>query len=65
MFPHLKTALQRVENPVAQINTLQEVYVLSQPVQRTVTCREWRYQRLHIYNYDVDLLNMSRAMLET
>jgi len=26
---------------------------------------EWRYQRLHIYNYDVDLLMMSRAMLET
>jgi len=27
----------------------------------------WRYQRLHIYeyNYDVDLLKMSRVMLET
>ena len=25
----------------------------------------WRYQRLHIYNYDVDLLKMSRLMLET
>ena len=24
-----------------------------------------RYQRLHIYNYDVDLLKMSRVMLET
>jgi len=24
-------------------------------------CREWRYQRLHIYSYDVDLLKMSRA----
>jgi len=23
------------------------------------------YQRLHIYNYDVDLLKMSRVMLET
>jgi len=34
-------------------------------VHRTVTCREWRYQRLHIYNYDVDLLKMSRAMLGT
>jgi len=30
-----------------------------------VTCTEWRYQRLHIYNYDVDLLKMSRVMLET
>jgi hypothetical protein len=39
--------------------------LLSQPVHRTVTCRQWRYQRLHIYNYDVDLLKMSRAMLET
>jgi hypothetical protein len=29
------------------------------------TCREWRYQRLHVYSYDVDLLNMSRVMLET
>jgi hypothetical protein len=37
----------------------------SQPVHRTVTCREWRYQRLHIYNYDLELLKMSRAMLET
>jgi len=39
----------------------------NQPVHRTVPCREWRYQRLHIYvyNYDVDLLQMSRAMLET
>jgi len=27
-------------------------------------CREWRYQRLHIYNYDVDHLKMSRVMLE-
>jgi hypothetical protein len=27
--------------------------------------RERRYQRLHIYNYAVDLLKMSRAMLET
>jgi len=26
---------------------------------------DWRYQRLHIYNYDVDLLKMSRVMLET
>jgi len=26
---------------------------------------EWRYQRLHIYNYDADLLKMSRAMLKT
>jgi hypothetical protein len=26
---------------------------------------EWRYQRLHIYNYDVHLLMMSRAMFET
>ena len=26
---------------------------------------KWRYQRLHIYNYDVDLLKMSRVMLET
>jgi hypothetical protein len=25
---------------------------------------EWRYQRLHIYNYDVYLLKMSRVMLE-
>jgi hypothetical protein len=24
-----------------------------------------RYQRLHIYNYEVDLLKMSRVMLET
>jgi len=39
--------------------------VLSQPVHRTLTCRQLRYQRLHIYNYDVDLLKMSRAMLET
>jgi hypothetical protein len=23
------------------------------------------YQRLHIYNYDVDLLKMSRVMIET
>ena len=42
-----------------------EKEVLSQPVHRTVTCREWRYQRLHVYNYDVDLLKMSRVMLET
>jgi hypothetical protein len=35
------------------------------PVHKTVTCRQWRYQRLHIYNYDVDLLKMSRSMLET
>jgi hypothetical protein len=41
-----------------------ELFV-SQPVHRTVTRRDWRYQRLHIYNYDVDLLKMSRAMLET
>jgi len=33
------------------------------PVYRTVTCREWRYQRLHIYSYDVNLLKMSRVML--
>jgi hypothetical protein len=31
----------------------------------TVTCREWRYQRLHTYSYDVDLLKMNRVMLET
>jgi hypothetical protein len=24
-----------------------------------------KYQRLHIYNYDIDLLKMSRAVLET
>jgi len=30
------------------------------PVNRC-TCREWRYQRLHIYNYDLDLLMMSRV----
>jgi formate-dependent nitrite reductase membrane component NrfD len=35
------------------------------PVHKTVTCKEWRYQRLHIYNYDVELLNISRVMLET
>jgi hypothetical protein len=28
---------------------------------KTVTSRERRYQRLHIYNYDVDLLMMSRV----
>jgi hypothetical protein len=28
-------------------------------------CREWRYQKVHIYNYDVDLLKMSKVMLET
>jgi hypothetical protein len=28
-------------------------------------CPVPRYQRLHIYNYDVDLLKMSRGMLET
>ena len=29
-------------------------------------CRwRWRYHRLHIYHYDVDLLKMSRVMLET
>jgi len=39
--------------------------VKKETVHRTVTCREWRYQRLHIYNYDVDLLKMSRVMLET
>jgi len=38
---------------------------VKKPVHRTVTCREWRYQRLHIYNYNVDLLKMSTAMLET
>jgi len=26
---------------------------------------QWRYQRLHIYSYDVDLLKMSRVMLKT
>ena len=26
---------------------------------------EWWYQRLRIYNYDVDLLKMNRTMLET
>jgi len=26
---------------------------------------ECRYQRLHIYSYDIDLLKTSRAMLET
>ena len=36
----------------------------AEPVDKTVTCRGWRYQRLHIYNYDVDL-KMSRVMLET
>jgi len=35
------------------------------PRHRTVTCREWRYQRLHIYNYDMDFLKMSKVMLET
>jgi hypothetical protein len=46
---------------------LQEVWVvfLSYPVHRTVTCRDLRYQRLHIYNYGVDLLKMSRVMRET
>jgi hypothetical protein len=39
--------------------------VLTQPVHKTVTCREWQYQRLHIHNYDLDLLKMSRVMLET
>ena len=34
------------------------------PVHKTVTCREWRYQKL-IFNYDVDLFKMSRVMLET
>ena len=34
-------------------------------VHKTVTCREYRYQRLHIYNYDIDLLKMSRVMLQT
>ena len=28
-------------------------------------CRQWRYQRLHIYSYNIDLLKMSRVMLET
>ena len=31
----------------------------------TVTYWQWRYQRLHIYNYDVDLLRMSKILLET
>jgi len=35
------------------------------PAHKTVICREWRYQMLHICNYDVDLLQMSRVMLET
>ena len=39
--------------------------LLSSSVHKRVTCRKWRYQRLHIYNYDVDLLKMSRVMLET
>jgi len=34
------------------------------PVKKN-TCRQWRYQRLHVYDYDVDLLKMSRVMLET
>jgi len=28
-----------------------------------VTVCRWWYQRLHIYNYNVDLLKMSRVML--
>jgi len=38
---------------------LQEAYVVTVYMQSLV------YQRLHIYNYDVDLLKMSRLMLET
>jgi hypothetical protein len=34
---------------------------LSRAPVKTVTCREWRYQRLYIYNYDVDPLKMSRV----
>jgi len=34
-------------------------------VHKTVTCIGWRYQRLHIYNYYVDLLKISRVVLET
>ena len=30
-----------------------------------VTLCRWQYQRLNIYNYDVDLLKTSRVMLET
>jgi len=41
---------------------LQEVYVVILYMQPLVSSQ---YQRLHIYNYDVDLLNMSRVMLET
>jgi hypothetical protein len=32
---------------------------------RCTTCSEWRYQRLHICDYDLDLLKMSRVMLKT
>jgi hypothetical protein len=38
--------------------------VKKEMMHRAVICIEWRYQRLHIYNYDVDLLKMSRAMLD-
>jgi len=55
------------KNCIAIFNNLQHPHctklhlnVLSKPVHKTVTCRQWRYQRLHIYNYDVDLLMMSR-----
>jgi len=40
-------------------------FLVKKPVHKTVTCRDWRYQTLHIYNYDLDLLKMSRVMLET
>ena len=40
------------------------IYVASGIV-TVCTCKDRRYQRLRIYNYDVDLLKMNRVMLET
>jgi hypothetical protein len=49
---------------------LQEVYVViiyMQPLVSSLSAGNClvHYQRLHIYNYDVYLLKMSRVMLET
>ena len=59
-FEHYPAHLQKVYVVIVYMQPLS-----CAPVHKTVTCREWRYQRLHTYSYDVDLLKTSRAMLGT
>jgi len=53
-FSESKLKFPRIKHP--QRKQMLLISSLENEVHKTVTCREWRYQRPHVYNCEVDLL---------